>query len=152
MEKRAAEIINNIVYLTIASVTPKGDAWNTPVYGFYDQELNLYWISDKNSQHSQNVRNHPVVSIVIYDSTVPEGEGEGVYMLAEVEELHDEVEVVNRKQKPETKTIRGNEILCVYKAKLTKAWMNDVELKDGKYVRDTREYLELATIQDQLIG
>ncbi len=54
--KRAAEIIKDIKYITIASVSDDGQPWNTPVYSAFDKDLNFYWFSDKNSQHSQNVR------------------------------------------------------------------------------------------------
>jgi len=39
-------------------------------------------VSDKNGQHSKNIAENNRVFIVIYDSTVPEGDGEGVYIQA----------------------------------------------------------------------
>ena len=47
----------------------------------------------RRTQHSKNVRENSFAFIVIYDSTVPEGEGEGVYIEAEVQELSDELEI-----------------------------------------------------------
>jgi general stress protein 26 len=95
--KRAAEIIKEILYITIASVSSDGQPWNTPVYSAFDKDLNFYWFSDKNSQHSQNVRSNNKVLLVIYDSTVPEGTGEGVYVKAIVSELNTPEEILAAK-------------------------------------------------------
>lgn len=62
-EKRAAEIITQIQYTTLATVTPEGLPWNSPVARVYDQELNFYWFSDKEGQHSRNVRHNGQVFI-----------------------------------------------------------------------------------------
>lgn len=93
MEKRAAEIIKQIQYTTLATVTPEGLPWNSPVARVYDKDLNFYWFSDKEGQHSKNVRHNGQVFIVVYDSTVPWGEGEGVYFQADVVELSDPEEI-----------------------------------------------------------
>src|SRR5579863_9582560 len=86
---RATEIIKAINYATLATVTPEGKPWNSPVAHTYDDNLNIYWFSDKEGQHSRNVQQNGHVFIVIYDSTVPEGQGEGVYIQANVEELRN---------------------------------------------------------------
>ena len=93
--KSASEIINQILYITIASVTADGKPWNTPVYSGFDKDLNFYWFSDKNSQHSTNLRENNNAFLVIYDSTVPESTGEGVYIQAEVQELTEEGEALD---------------------------------------------------------
>jgi general stress protein 26 len=77
---QVARILKNIRYATIATASKDGKPWNSPVAFYMDHELNIYWSSDKNSQHSQNIRANNEVFIVIYDSTVQEAEGEGVYI------------------------------------------------------------------------
>jgi general stress protein 26 len=76
----AKEIIEKIQYITIATVSKDGEPWNTPVYSAYDEDYNFYWISWKENQHSKNIAENNQVFSVIYDSTVPEGTGEGVYI------------------------------------------------------------------------
>ncbi|OGK24180.1 hypothetical protein A3A46_00525 [Candidatus Roizmanbacteria bacterium RIFCSPLOWO2_01_FULL_37_13] len=85
--KAAAKIIKNILYINIATITPDGKPWNSPVYCAYDKNLNYYWLSWKLNQHSKNVRNNPSAFVTIYDSTVPAGTGFGVYFEGKAYEL-----------------------------------------------------------------
>jgi general stress protein 26 len=80
-------ILNHIPYITIASVTPEGLPWNSPVYAVHDNEYRFFWNSSKESQHSKNIVANKKIFIVVYDSTVKEGEGSGVYIEAEAKEL-----------------------------------------------------------------
>jgi len=150
--KRAAEIINNIIYITIATGSKGGQPWNSPVYSGFDEDLNFYWSSDKDAQHSKNVRDTGKVFLVIYDSTAPESTGEGVYIQADAHELgeNDEIQVARRVTqtrksqedelgKKEYEKFTGSAVRRVYKAVPQKVWMNDVELdKNSKYIRDIR--------------
>jgi uncharacterized protein YhbP (UPF0306 family) len=81
LAKRAKEIIEKIIYITLASVTPKGKPWNSPLYSAYDKDTYaFYWVSPRATQHSNNIAENQNVFLTIYDSTVPEGTGEGVYI------------------------------------------------------------------------
>ncbi|MBI2028282.1 MAG: pyridoxamine 5'-phosphate oxidase family protein [Candidatus Levybacteria bacterium] len=80
LNKRAREIIAKILYITIATSTKDGIPWNSPVYSAFDESYNFYWISWLENQHSKNIKDNNQVFIVIYDSTVPEGMGKGVYI------------------------------------------------------------------------
>lgn len=160
-DKRAAEIINKIMYMTIASVSDEGQPWNSPVYSGFDDNLNFYWSSDKDSQHSQNIRANGKVFIVIYDSTTEAGSGEGVYIQAEAKELDEDEEIVvarrttqARKRQldemtdDEPEKFKGDSIRRAYKATPQKIWVNDVELDDkGKYIRDIRVEVTLDTLK-----
>src|SRR3990167_3792180 len=85
--KKAAEIIKKIIYITLASVTKDEQPWNSPLYSAYDKDLNFYWGSDWRSVHSTNIRKNNKVFCVIYDSTMAEGTGEGVYFFGKAYEL-----------------------------------------------------------------
>lgn len=156
-DKRAAEIIKQIRYATLATVTPDGLPWNSPVAHEYDNDLNIYWVSDKEGQHSKNVTANKRVFIVIYDSTVPEGDGEGVYIQANVEQVTvpEEILKVRRikkgshfEQSPDT--FLEESIRYMYKAVPVKVWMNDAEIKDGVFIRDYRVEISLNVIRDLL--
>lgn len=163
-DKRAAEIINKILYITIASVSDEGQPWNSPVYSGFDNELNFYWASDKDSQHSKNVRANGRVFIVIYDSTAADGKGEGVYIQAEAKELDDDREIMSARRitqarkgqldeitDDEPEKFKGISVRRVYKAMPQKIWMNDDELDDnGKRIRDTRVEIALDALLDEL--
>lgn len=155
--KRAVEIVKTIKYATLATVTPDGKPWNSPVRHEYDSDLNIYWFSDKEGRHSKNVRANSSVFIVIYDSTVPEGEGEGVYIEAVVEELNDPAEILRVRKlkkgedyegKPDDFT--GDAVRRVYKAVPKRVWMNDAEITDGVFIRDYRAEVPLDIIRKQL--
>jgi Pyridoxamine 5'-phosphate oxidase len=68
------------IYITIATADSNGQPWNTPLYAAYDEHYNFYWASWTESVHSRNIRQNPAVFLVVYDSTVPEGTGEGIYI------------------------------------------------------------------------
>ncbi|MBI2888685.1 MAG: pyridoxamine 5'-phosphate oxidase family protein [Candidatus Liptonbacteria bacterium] len=150
--KRAKEIIEKILYITIASVTPDGKPWSSPVYSAYDKKnYTFYWVSPVTTQHTKNIAAHPEVFLVIYDSTVPEGTGEGVYIQARAEEVKDEAEMrhaigllYSRKSKPprDAAQFTGDSPRRIYKAKPLKAWMNDSEESNGVHL-DKRVEIQL---------
>lgn len=159
--QRASEIINQILYITIASVSKDGQPWNTPVYSAFDKDLNFYWFSDKNSQHSNNIRDTKNVFLVIYDSTAPEGTGEGVYIQAEVQELSKEVEIlgalkvldarVGKTKERDFTDYSGDAVLRGYKATPKRVWMNDDDKDEqGNYARDIRVEVPLDKLKELL--
>lgn len=87
LPNRFQELLRRIPYVTIATVCPDGSPWNSPVVGKFDANMNLYWVSWKDSQHSKNIACDPRAFVVSYDSQVPEGQGEGLYLQMEVHEL-----------------------------------------------------------------
>lgn len=155
-QKRAYEIIKKIQYATLATVTTDGKPWNTPVSHSYDQDLNIYWCSDRESQHSKNVLANGLVFISIYDSTAPEGEGEGVYIEARVTELNKVEEIamaINLGKNANTdkpNNFVGDAIRRFYKATPGKVWLNDVEMDGDVFVRDIRVEVNLAELKRSL--
>lgn len=157
--KRAAEILKKIRYATIATVTNDAKPWNSPVAHELESDLTIYWASDKESQHSKNVRANGQAFIVIYDSTVPEGDGEGVYLQADVTEISDPEEIlyVRKLKKGDNYQSKegeflGDDIRRIYKAVPRVAWMNDAEMKDGIFIRDYRIELNMDEIFQELSG
>jgi hypothetical protein len=47
----------------------------------------LYWISWTDGLHSRNIAARPEVNVVVFDTTVPVGAAEAVYMAARAEEV-----------------------------------------------------------------
>lgn len=154
--KRASEILKKIKYATLATVTPEGLPWNSPVAHELDSSLNIYWVSDKEGQHSKNVMANKRVFIVIYNSTVPEGDGEGVYIQANVEQVTDPAEILKVRrikkgshfeQSPDS--FLGESIRYMYKAVPEKVWMNDAEIKDGVFIRDYRVEVSIGQLMNE---
>lgn len=154
----AIKIIKKIEYLNIASITPEGMPWNTPVYTAFDKNLNFYWLSWKKNQHSINVRNNPNVFVTIYNSTVPTGIGVGLYFKGRAYEITNPKEmiialtVVYKRSKHKMRDII--EFLShfprrVYKFTPTKTWINDDGDIEGNFI-DVRKELEIEKIKEKL--
>ena len=148
---QAAEVLRKIKYATLATVTDTGEPWNTPVAHWLDPELNFYWASDQQNQHSKNIRGLGKVFIVVYDSTAPDGEGFGVYLNCEVQELTTVEDVVAARSQDGDDSedgfnFTGGAIRRVYKATPQQVWVNDAEEKDGEFLRDFRIELNLSEL------
>lgn len=145
-------ITKQINYATLATVTATGEPWNTPVYFASDDELTIYWGSHVNSQHSKNVRENGQAFIVIYNSTVLPGTGEGVYIKARCEMIEDPAdiarayELIQKRRLPipywDMSAIEGGNSIGLFRATPEKIWMNDGSEVDGTYI-DIRKEVEL---------
>jgi hypothetical protein len=154
-DSRAIKIINAIEYITIATADKNGTPWNTPVYAAFDDDYNFYWFSDQAAQHSQNIRSSGKAFLVIYDSTAPAYEGEGVYLEVTAHEITNRNELITACKYMDTRLKRaepsdltdysGDALMRGYKATPVKTWMNDSEYdQTGNYMRDVRVKVELT--------
>lgn len=140
---RAKEVIERIQYVTIASVDEQGMPWNAPVFTTFDEQYNFYWGTHKDSQKARNIDRNPNVFLVIYDSTVPAGTGEGVYIRAQAHQVTEPQEVHRvfnlLKSRHATSfwdfdAVSSTGPIRLYKATPQLAWMNDDGHKDGHYI------------------
>jgi hypothetical protein len=151
--ERSAEILRTIRYATVATADSQARPWNSPVYSVHDDELNVYWVSDKQNQHSQNIRQNPHVFIVFYDSTVLPGQGEGVYLRAIASELSDPKDIQSARQisgggdAGSSEKFAGDDVCRIYRATPTHAWMNTFEERDGVFIRDYRIEIPLDELR-----
>jgi nitroimidazol reductase NimA-like FMN-containing flavoprotein (pyridoxamine 5'-phosphate oxidase superfamily) len=83
----AREIIDANRYMTLATADGGGRPWASPVWYAHQGYADLYWVSRPDARHSRNLAVRPEVGIVIFDSTVPEGDGQAVYVEALAAEL-----------------------------------------------------------------
>jgi nitroimidazol reductase NimA-like FMN-containing flavoprotein (pyridoxamine 5'-phosphate oxidase superfamily) len=90
----AREIIDANQYMTLATADGDGRPWATPVWFAHQGYTDLFWVSRPDARHSRNLAVRPEVGIVIFDSTVPAGTGQAVY----VEALAGELEEAGREQ------------------------------------------------------
>src|SRR5688572_14837124 len=89
--RAALEILRRAHFGVVASITDDGSPWNSPLVVERDKNLNLYWYSDKDSRHAQNVRGDGRVMVVFYDPTVSEANAamSGLYIEAIARECTD---------------------------------------------------------------
>ena len=89
LETMAKRILDSNRYMTIGTVGGDGHPWVTPVYFTPDRYRQMFWISDPEARHSLNIAARSEVSIVVFDSSVPVGGAEAVYMRAEAEQVSE---------------------------------------------------------------
>jgi hypothetical protein len=83
----ARAIIDANDYMTLATADAEGSPWASPVWYAHDDYTVFLWISRPETLHSRNLAEHPQVGIVIFDSTVPPGQAQAVYVRAIAEEV-----------------------------------------------------------------
>jgi len=86
----ARGIIDDNRYMALGTADESGRPWVTPVYFAPEGYHTLHWLSSPERRHSRNVAGRPEVSIVVFNSQVPIGEGQAVYMSATAAELTGE--------------------------------------------------------------
>jgi hypothetical protein len=83
----AREIIDGNLYMVLGTADAAGRPWVSPVYYAVAGYREFYWVSSPDATHSRNISVRPQVSIVVFNSQVPIGTGQGVYMSAVAEEV-----------------------------------------------------------------
>ena len=83
----ARTIIDSIMYMVLGTADETGRPWVSPVYFASEKYREFYWMSSPDVTHSRNIVLRSQVSIVIFDSRVPVGMGQAVYMSAVAEML-----------------------------------------------------------------
>ena len=78
--------------MTLATSDHAGVPWATPVWFAHEDYQRFLWVSKPDARHSRNLAARPEAGIVIFDSTVPMGTGQAVYVEATVEQLQGEDE------------------------------------------------------------
>lgn len=95
LDAMARRVIDANHYMTLGTVDPDGRPRLSPVYYTCARYADFYWVSSAEARHSHNLAQRPEAEIVVFDSTVPAGEGEAVYISAAVRMIRDdELEVV----------------------------------------------------------
>jgi nitroimidazol reductase NimA-like FMN-containing flavoprotein (pyridoxamine 5'-phosphate oxidase superfamily) len=138
----AREIVDGSMYMVLGTADADGRPWVSPVYFAAREYSDFYWVSLPDAQHSRNLAGRPEVSIVVFDSGVPIGTGQGVYMSARAEELAGEelergVEVFARRSEEHGgRPWSADDVTPpaphrLYRASVDQHWMLDKEARPG---------------------
>jgi len=138
----AREIIDGSMYMVLGTADQAGSPWVSPVYFAVSDYKDFYWVSLPDAQHSQNLEARPDVSVVVFDSGVPIGTGQAVYLSARAEELTGAeldraIEVFSRRGqdhggRPWTVAdVQPPAPHRLYRASATQYWMLDKAAKPG---------------------
>ncbi len=152
----AKEIIEKNIYLTLATSDKKGTPWISPVAFAYDSNYNFYWCSEKKSRHSKLIKQNNRVAVVIFDSSAPEGGGNGVYIIGKAQEVQKKeipyaIKVVyNRKKKANPykkfrniQDFTGNAPWRMYKLLPQKFWTLKDSVKVNGYPVDRKTEVKM---------
>ena len=83
------EIIEANRYLVLSTADAAGRPWGTPVYFAHIDFTEFFWVSSPDVTHSRNIAVRPEAGIVVFDSQVAIGTGQGVYIPAVAKLLED---------------------------------------------------------------
>ena len=154
----AIRVIKSVKYLNLATVTSEGKPWNTPVFCSYNDALHFHWLSWKENQHSVNVEHNPNVFATLYDSSVPEGTGFGVYfegIAHRIENIPELAQALVGHYGRSNKKVRATKLFLTsyprraYAFVPTRAWVNGDSLIMKQFI-DVRHELDLTILKQKL--
>jgi nitroimidazol reductase NimA-like FMN-containing flavoprotein (pyridoxamine 5'-phosphate oxidase superfamily) len=85
----ARTIIDGTRYMVLATADASGRPWATPVWFATEDGIAFVWVSSPETRHSRNIAARPEIALVIFDSQVPDGSAQALYVGAVAEELPD---------------------------------------------------------------
>ena len=142
----ARAIIDGNRYMVLGTADEGGRPWVSPVYYAPSGYSELHWVSSPEAQHSRNLAARPDLSIVVFDSQAPVGEGQGVYMSAVAEQLEgadlDEgIEIFSRvsishgAKEWRVEDVQPPAALRLYRARVSEHWVLDPERRPDQRTR-----------------
>jgi uncharacterized protein YhbP (UPF0306 family) len=87
LRKLAVEIINNSLYLSLAT-SVNNDTWVTPLWYATDKDYNFYFVSDKNTKHVTHLIENQKVAFCIFDSNKNPNNVTGLQVSAIAKEIN----------------------------------------------------------------
>jgi nitroimidazol reductase NimA-like FMN-containing flavoprotein (pyridoxamine 5'-phosphate oxidase superfamily) len=83
----AKAIVDANRYLVLGTADETGLPWVSPVWYATEDYRSFFWVSSPDARHSRNLAVRKQVGIVIFDSQMPVGAAQAVYLAAEAEQL-----------------------------------------------------------------
>ena len=83
LRARALEVVRAERYIVLATTSPDGVPWASPVWFAHDGLTAFYWLSRSYRTHSVNLEHQRRIAFVAFDSRQPAGTGLGVYAAAD---------------------------------------------------------------------
>ncbi len=76
--EKARHIVETNNYMVVCTSDKKGNPWAAPVFFVHDEKYNFYFLSAVDSRHAENILANPKTFLVIFDSSAPVGQSDGV--------------------------------------------------------------------------
>jgi hypothetical protein len=84
----ARHILDSGSYMVLGTADESGTPWASPVWYAHRDYRDFFWVSRPDVRHSQNISVRREIGIVVFDTSVKPGRGQGVYLRATAQELH----------------------------------------------------------------
>jgi uncharacterized protein YhbP (UPF0306 family) len=138
MAPELADVARGVIeanrYMALATADEAGHPWVSPVWFAAEDYRNFHWVSSPDAKHSRNVAAHPEVAIAIFDSSVPVGGAQAVYMKGVAKELtgadlEQGLEVFDRVSREDhgrafgLDDVEGSSLFRLYRATVSEHWV-----------------------------
>jgi predicted pyridoxine 5'-phosphate oxidase superfamily flavin-nucleotide-binding protein len=130
----ARSVIDANRYMALGTADEKGHPWVTPVWFASQDYRSFHWVSSPDAKHSRNLAAEPRVAIAIFDSSVPVGGAQAVYMKGVAEELtgaelergievFDRVARLDHGRAYTLDDVQGSALIRLYRATVAEHWV-----------------------------
>jgi uncharacterized protein YhbP (UPF0306 family) len=130
----ARRVIDANRYMALGTVDEAGHPWVSPVWFASEDHRSFHWVSSPDAKHSRNLAAHPEVAIAIFDSSVPVGGAQAVYMKGVAKELtgaelEQGLEVFDRVSRQDIgrafglDDVQGSALFRLYRATVSEHWV-----------------------------
>ena len=127
-------VIDTNSYMALGTTDEVGHPWVSPVWYASEDYLNFHWVSSPDAKHSRNLAVHPDVAVAIFDSSVPVGGAEAVYMKGVADELtgvelERGLEIFDRVSQEDIGNswvlddVQGSALFRLYRATISEHWV-----------------------------
>lgn len=157
---QAVEILQHNRFCTLATVSPEGWPWASPLLYGYDSQLTLYWSSAIVARHSIDLEtSEGRCAVTVYDSQASPGKVAGLFFQG-VAQLVPEAEVAEamrhlfaRVTNPPDRTAAdylGESPRRFYQFQPTQIWMTGSRIPVGNQLVDTKIQLDQSALLQYL--
>ena len=87
LAEHVRRVIDSNSYMALGTTDEAGHPWVSPVWFASEGYDSFHWVSSPEAKHSQNLAARPDIAIAIFNSSVPVGGAEAVYMKGVANEL-----------------------------------------------------------------
>jgi uncharacterized protein YhbP (UPF0306 family) len=130
----ARRVIDANKYMALGTADEAGHPWVSPVWFASEDYWNFHWVSSPDAKHSRNLAAHSEVAIAIFDSSVPVGGAQAVYMKGVAKELtgaelEQGLEVFDRVSERDIDRrwglddVQGSALFRLYRATVSEHWL-----------------------------
>lgn len=86
-KQRTRKILENNLYLALATATKSGRPWISPLFYVHDKHNRLYWYSRRDARHSRLIDKNHRVAVTIFDSHAVGDQVDGLYIQGQAREV-----------------------------------------------------------------